>query len=104
MMQSDAWYKNRFHSNSGLAMIFSTFEGYTINDSETHGSHLARAIELVLSNPNKIKDIELFRLVRLIRTQTKLNAGQGNKRFNVSAQIVDFHETVEKQVYFHVNS
>ena len=101
--QKNNWVNQRFHDNSGLAIIFSNFEDYTIADSSDFGGCLTRAIYKVFLNPKKIENISLRDLIISIHRQTKIHAGKGNKEYKISSQLVDFHETLEKKVFFVAN-
>ena len=97
------WVDSKYHVNTGLATIFSNFEDFSISDSPTHGGCLTRSIVTVFKNPSSIVDYSLRELILGIRRQTKINSGFGNKKFNVSNLLVDFHETLEYKVYFSTN-
>ena len=87
------------HSHSDIAIIFGNYAGFVIQDSP-HGGCLTRAIYKIFQTPKLIEYQSLHDLVFGIRRETKLNAGKGNKALKWSAQMVDFHETLQKQVYF----
>ena len=61
---------------------------------------------IVFKNPQKISTYSLRRLILPIRRKTKINSGPGykevadNKVYGSSSQLVDFHETLEYEVYF----
>ena len=98
-----SWYDDMNHVNSGLATIFSNFSGYSVNDSSL-GGHLTRAIEDIFQDPKLIEKESLRDLVLGIRKLTKISAGRGDESLNWSAQLVDFHETLECKVYFERNN
>ena len=97
------WYDEYYHKNSGFATIFANFTGDKVNDSE-YGGCLTRAIEQVFEDPNQILTFPLRDLILGIRQLTKENAGKGNKKYHCSAQLVDFHEAMEYNVYFKRNN
>ena len=101
-IRGNAEHDDMYHANSGLATIFSNFSGCSINDS-SQGGHLTRAIEKIFENPKSIEKESLRDLIIEIRKTTKLNAGKGDKDLNWSAQLVDFHETLENKVYLTQN-
>ena len=65
---------------------------------------VANAIEKIFENPKLIEQKSLRDLIFGIRQLTKINAGIGNKDYQLSAQIVDFHETLEYKVYFQIST
>ena len=85
--------------NSGIAIIFSNFEGFSVNDCQ-NGGCLTRAIEKIFEKPKLIENKSLRDLIVTIRELTKIYAGKGNKEYGLSGQMVDFHETLENKVYF----
>ena len=99
------WAIKKSHKKSGYATIFSTVEDEGVNDSK-YGGCLTRAIKEVFKNPQKISTYSLRRLILPIRRKTKINSGPGykevadNKVYGSSSQLVDFHETLEYEVYF----
>ena len=97
------WYDSMSHSHADMAIIFSNFEGFVVNDSD-YGGCLTRAIEKVFEKPELIQSLSLHDLIFDIRKQTKINAGTGNKDYKWSPQTVDFHETLDSKVYFGKNS
>ena len=99
---NNQWADVMYHKNSGFAMIFANFENYSINDSD-HGGCLTTAVETTFGKPELIEQVNLRDLILVIRQQTKLNAGKGNAELGASAQLVDFHETLEKKIYFRSN-
>ena len=101
--ESDAWYNNMHHVNSGFATIFSNPVGYSVNDTAL-GGNLTRAISTVFKDPKSIEQESLRDLIIDIRKLTKINAGKGDENLNWSAQLPDFHETLEYKVYFTINS
>ena len=92
-------YDAEHHVNSGLAIIFSNFSGYAINDP-TNGGYLTCAIEKTFKDDKLIANSDLTKLVRQIRRKTKTSSGKGSKKYSLSAQIVEFNETLEYEVYF----
>ena len=109
--QNDALYKLRGrsedpdkfnHSHSDIGIIFGNYPGFVIQESQ-HGGCLTRAIYKIFQTPKLIDNQSLRDLIIDIRKQTKINAGKGNKEMKWSAQMVDFHETLEKRVYFECN-
>ena len=97
------WYDNMYHVNSGLATIFANFAGYAVNDTSV-GGHLTRSIEKIFENPKLIQQESLRDLIVGIRDLTKISAGKGDSSIHWSAQLVDFHETLEYKVYFRPNA
>ena len=98
----DDWYDEYYHKNSGFATIFANFTGDKVNDQKCGGS-LTRSIEQVFENPNQISTFSLRDLILGIRELTKRKAGKGNKPERSGAQLVDFHEAMEYNVYFKKN-
>ena len=101
--KGDHWYDNMCHVNSGLATIFANFGGYAVNDTCV-GGHLTRSIEKIFENPKLIEEESLRDLIVGIRDLTKISAGKGDSSIHWSAQLVDFHETLEYKVYFRPNA
>ena len=93
------WKDKRFHINSGVAMIFSNFENFAVQDSSVGGC-LIRAIVETFKNPNQTKYKSLHELIIDIRGYTKEYAGRGNKDLDCPAQIVEYRETLEYMLFF----
>ena len=92
------WIDERFHPNSGFAMIYANTKHSVCSSHAKLASILTRAICSVLSQDNY--NMPLRDMILDIRRETKIMAGPGmaSRRVIKPAQLVDFHETLEYNI------